>query len=42
MDIRKKSFTVIVVRHWNKLCREAVGCFTAVSAKLDGGLRNQI
>ncbi|KFQ12595.1 hypothetical protein N330_02312, partial [Leptosomus discolor] len=39
LDIRKKFFTVRVMRHWNRLPRAAVGVF---KARLDGALSNLI
>ena len=40
MDIRKKSFTVRVVRHWNRLPKEAVDApsLEAFKARLDVAL----
>jgi len=43
VDIRKKSFTVRVVRHWNMLPSEAVDgspALQAFKARLDGALSN--
>jgi len=42
LDIRKKSFTVRVVRQWSKLPREAVAApsLAVFKARLDGGLGN--
>ncbi len=44
LDIKKKSFTVRVVRHWNRLPREAVDAPTlkAFKTRLDGALSNLI
>ena len=44
LDIRKKFFIMRVVRHWNRLPREAVAAPSlAVSkARLDGALRNLV
>jgi len=43
-DIRKKCFTVRVVRHWDRLLREAVcACSLAVfKARLDGALSSSV
>jgi len=42
LDIRKKFFTVRVVRQWNRLPREAVDMpsMEAFKARLDGALSN--
>ncbi|KAK4832429.1 hypothetical protein QYF61_023108 [Mycteria americana] len=44
LDIRKKFFTVRVVRHWNRLSREAVDASSleVFKARLDGALSNLI
>ena len=44
MDIRKKSFTVRVVRHWNRLPRDVVGALSLETFKvrLDKALGNLI
>ncbi|KFR10709.1 hypothetical protein N306_13966, partial [Opisthocomus hoazin] len=44
LDIRKKFFTIRVVRHWNKLPREAVDASSleAFKARLDGALSNLV
>ncbi|KAK4810854.1 hypothetical protein QYF61_008826 [Mycteria americana] len=44
LDIRKKFFTVRVVRHWNKLPREVVDVpsLEVVRVRLDGALSNLI
>jgi len=43
-DIRKKFFTVRVVRHWHRLPREAVDAHSlaAFQARLDGALSNLV
>ncbi|KFQ07446.1 hypothetical protein N330_04659, partial [Leptosomus discolor] len=40
LDIRKKYFTVKVVRHWNRLPREAVAApsLAVFKGRLDGAL----
>jgi len=40
LDIRKKFFTMRVVKHWPRLPREAVAApsLAAFKARLDGGL----
>ena len=44
LDIRKKLFTVRVVRHWNRLPREVVNTLTleALKSRLDGALSNLV
>jgi len=44
LDIRKKFFTMRVVRHWNRLPREAVDahCLEVFKARLDGALSNLV
>ena len=44
MDIKKKIFTVRVVRHWNRLSREAVDApsMETFKVRLDGSLSNLI
>ena len=44
MDIRKKSSTVRVVRHWNRLPREEVDApsLETLKARLDQALGNLI
>ncbi|KFP11179.1 hypothetical protein Z169_05307, partial [Egretta garzetta] len=44
LDIRKKFFTIRVVRHWNGLPREAVEApsLEAFKARLDGAVSNLI
>ncbi|KFQ21028.1 hypothetical protein N332_14457, partial [Mesitornis unicolor] len=44
LDIRKKFFTMRVVRHWNRLPREAVDALSlkVFKARLDGALGNLI
>ena len=43
-DIRKKFFTMRVVRHWNRLPRETVDApsLEVFKARLDGALGNLI
>ena len=40
MDIRKKFFTIRVVRHWNRLPREMVDTtfMEALKVRMDGSL----
>jgi len=42
LDMRKKFFTVKVVKHWNRLPREAVAVpsLGVFEARLDGALSN--
>jgi len=44
LDIRKKFFTVRVVRHWNRLPSEAVDApsLEALKARLDGAVSNLV
>ena len=44
LDVRKKFFTVRVVRHWNRLPREAVDApsMEVFKARWDGPLSNLI
>ena len=44
LDIRKKFFTVRVMRHWNRLPREVVDApsLKAFKARLDGALSNLV
>ncbi|KFW61074.1 hypothetical protein AS28_09810, partial [Pygoscelis adeliae] len=44
LDTRKKFFTVRVVRHWNRLPKEAVDApsLDMFKARLDGALSNLI
>jgi len=44
LDIRKKFFTMRVVRHWNRLSREAVDApsLAVFKARLDGALSNLV
>ncbi|KFQ97259.1 hypothetical protein Y956_15352, partial [Nipponia nippon] len=44
LDIRKKFFTVRVVRHWNRLPKEAVDApsLEVFKAMLDGALNNLV
>ncbi|KFW61954.1 hypothetical protein AS28_02546, partial [Pygoscelis adeliae] len=44
LDTRKKFFTLRVVRHWNRLPREAVCalCLEVFKARLDGALSNLV
>ncbi|KFZ60858.1 hypothetical protein N321_07760, partial [Antrostomus carolinensis] len=44
LDIRKKFFTLRVVRHWNRLPREAVDApsLEVFKARLEGALSNLV
>jgi len=44
LDIRKKFFTRRVLKHWNRLPREAVAapCLAVFQARLDGALSNLV
>ncbi|KFR02189.1 hypothetical protein N306_08369, partial [Opisthocomus hoazin] len=44
LDTRKKFFTLRVVRHWNRLPREAVAApsLEAFKARLDGALSSVV
>ena len=44
LDIRKKFFTMRVVRHWNRLTREVVDApyLEVFKARLDGALSNLV
>ena len=44
LDIRKKFFTMRVVRHWNRLPREVVDApsLEVLKARLDGALSNLV
>ncbi|KFP47983.1 hypothetical protein N323_06521, partial [Cathartes aura] len=44
LDIRKKFFTVRVVRHWNRLPRKVVDApsLEVLKARLDGALSNLV
>ncbi|KFQ14752.1 hypothetical protein N330_01156, partial [Leptosomus discolor] len=44
LDMKKKFFTVRVMRHWNRLPREIVDApsLEMFKARLDGALRNLV
>ena len=44
LEIRKKFFTVRVLRHWNRLPRDVMDslCLEAFKARLDGALSNLV
>ncbi|KFQ92187.1 hypothetical protein Y956_00140, partial [Nipponia nippon] len=44
LDIRKKFFTMRVVRHWNRVPREVVDALSleVFKARLDGALSNLV
>ncbi|KFR03118.1 hypothetical protein N306_07778, partial [Opisthocomus hoazin] len=44
LDIRKKFFTMRVVKHWNRLPREAVDApsMEVFKARVDGALSNLV
>lgn len=44
LDIRKEFFTVRLVRHWNRLPREAVdsSSLEVLKTRLDGALSNLV
>ncbi|KFM04491.1 hypothetical protein AS27_00636, partial [Aptenodytes forsteri] len=44
LDVRKKFFTMRVVRHWHRLPREAVDApsLEVFKARLDGALSNLV
>ncbi|KGL86207.1 hypothetical protein N301_04981, partial [Charadrius vociferus] len=44
LDIRKKFFTLRVVKHWNRLPREAVNApsLEVFNARLDGALSSLV
>ncbi|KFM07411.1 hypothetical protein AS27_06303, partial [Aptenodytes forsteri] len=44
LDIRKKLFTIRVVRNWNRLPREGVDApsLEVFKARLDGALSNRV